>query len=238
MSGRFPAAQMHMVIMPGAVQAARRAVECGRFLGIRTWSRHGPAGPVLDVAGAASELRQAVDLKSGCAEAHLWRALALAAMGRFEEIDMELHRVGELDPSGPEALTVSALVWYMARRHERAATAAGVGSSSTATSGSSTRSRGWPGGRGRGGARDRIAEEGVRDVGFQPVASAALGHVMGLTGRRDEAMTLVRDLDLLKSRRVVPAYATAIILAGLGDAEGRARGSTRRSTNSSTGSCS
>jgi len=222
MSGRFPAGQMHMLIMPGAVQAARRAVECGRFLGethlVRGMVR---LGLTWDAAGAASELRQAVDLKTGCAEAHAWRALALAAMGRFEEVDTELHRAGELDPSGPESLTISALIWYLARRYERAVT--------VAESALKLHPDLWPLHAVRGLARAAEGEygeateslrKGCELAGFQPMASAALGHVLGRAGRRDEALTILRELDGMKSHRFVPSYAPALVLAGLGDAEG------------------
>ncbi len=220
-SGRFPPTQLLMHIIPGALQAGRRAVECGRFLG----ETHGMLGLVrlgftYDVAGAANELRQAIELKDGNAEGHLWYALSLAAMGRFDECDAELQRARELDPVCATVIEVAAFIWYAARRPDQAVP--------LAESGLGIHRHSWRLNALLGLARDAMgnsggAVEALRRAGelsgFHPMVTGALGYVEARAGNTDAALSALKELDAMAERRVVPSWAAALVCAGLGDVD-------------------
>lgn len=221
MSGRFPPNQMLMHIIPGAMQAGRRAVEGGRFLS-ETHAMQGLVRLALtfDAAGAANELRQAVSLKEANPDGHLWYALALAVMGRFDEVDEELRRARELNPASPLVIEIAVFIWYLARRHDQAVRAAESGLGLYPDS--------WPLHALLGLARDAQGDAGgaiagLRRAGelagFHPMVTGAFGCVLARSGRREEAAAALRELDLMEERRFVPAYASALVYAGMGDSE-------------------
>jgi len=48
---------------------------------------------------------------------------------------------------------------------------------------------------------------------------ATLGHALGVSGKRAQALKLRRELTEIAKRRYVPAYETAVLWDGLGDKE-------------------
>jgi tetratricopeptide (TPR) repeat protein len=56
-----------------------------------------------------------------------------------------------------------------------------------------------------------------RILGDWPIAIAALGHVLGLSGRASEARRVLDELDQLSRRQYVTEYGVALVHAGLGD---------------------
>jgi tetratricopeptide (TPR) repeat protein len=67
--------------------------------------------------------------------------------------------------------------------------------------------------------RDAITQlqKGLSLSGGEPVYLSALGYTYGVSGKRDEALKIVRQLIVLSKRRYVSSYDIALVYVGLGE---------------------
>ena len=106
---------------PKAKTAAGRALEIDERLG----EAHASLAFVRfgfdwDFAEAEREFKRSIELNPGYAAAHLWYAVYLAAMGRFDEAEAEINRAQELDPLSLPIMTNVGWIHHLSRRYDRA----------------------------------------------------------------------------------------------------------------------
>lgn len=169
-----------------------------------------------DWAGAGAQFKQAFALDPNYPVCHHWYSHYLTAMGRTEESLLASKRCLELDPLDLVLNIHMAWHYQFARQYDQAIEQCWKTSELHPNSF-------WPAyffglAYEQQGQIDRAIEElgtAVKMSGDVTFASAALGHLYGLGGRRAEAREV---LDALKARSAgayVPAYDIALVCIGL-----------------------
>jgi TolB-like protein/DNA-binding winged helix-turn-helix (wHTH) protein len=107
--------------MPKAKEAAQNAVD----LNVNLAEAHTSLGAVhflydWDWAAAQKEIRQAIQLNPGSADAHMWYAEFLAQMGQSPEAISEIKRAEALDPLSLAVHVQAGWVFYLARHDDEA----------------------------------------------------------------------------------------------------------------------
>ncbi len=204
---------------PAAKEAGKKALEMDHSLA----EAHATLGFIAfyyDWNGlvAENEFRQAFDNNANYAIAHSWNGENLAAMGRFPEAISEAKLAQENDPLSMSINTNAGWTLFLAGRHGEAMEALKkiieIDPSFPRAHfrlGSAYENRGMYG--------EAIAElqKAVQLSAGDPYYEGALGHAYAVSGNVSAAR---RMLDLLKSRsrrQYIPAYAIALIYAGLGE---------------------
>ena len=170
-----------------------------------------------DWMAAEREFRRAIEINPEYALGRSFLAWYLAAMGRFDESIEEDKRALELDPLS--AAVNADLGWdlYLARRYDE-----GIEQLRKAIDIEPTY---WLShvllGRcylQKGKLREAVAEfEKARQIENSiPEVVAALGHGYAVSGRRADALNIVRELQERSKREFVPSYNIATIYIGLG----------------------
>ena len=182
-----------------------------------------------DWTGAERELKRAIELEPTNADAHRAYAHLLSNLGRHEEAILEIGRARELDPRGLLVRTLEAQFLFYAGRDAEA----------------EERFRRtlemdpdfWPAHLGLGRVavmREQLpkAIEAFRRAhalsGGAPEATTQLAYALAASGSRNEALSLVRELESRSASGYVPAYSFAMVANGLRDRE-RALGELERS---------
>jgi len=207
---------------PRAREAAMRALE----IDSRLAEAHASLGYCLtsyywDWPAAEREFKQSIELKPGYSNAHHWYGFVyLVARGELDEAIAEETRAGELDPL---SLTISAnlgLLMYLARRYDKAI----IQFQKTLEMDRNFAYSHWQ--LGLVYEQTEMYDEAIvhfkRAVelyGRSTLPMALLGHAYAISGRRDEALSVVAELKSLSNERPVSSYRLAAIFAGLGDKE-------------------
>ena len=204
---------------PKAKQAALRALELDATLP----EPHASMGYVRlyydwDWVDADQELRRSIALNPNYPTAHHWHAVYLTAMGQFERARAAMTRAQELDPTSLSINTDLGFLLYYSRQYDAAIKQLGT---------VLDMNREFPLAHlwlGRAYQEKAMYDEAI--AAFRrtetvlrgwPVALAAIGHVQGASGRRDEARQTLEELRRLARERYVTPYGVALIHAGLGD---------------------
>lgn len=108
-------------VMPKARDAADRALA----LDDRLAAAHVARGVVRflydwDWAAADAEFQRAIALEPGSSEAHGWRAVLLAQLGRIDEALLEIQTAESVDPISPAVYQNAGWIYYLARQEDRA----------------------------------------------------------------------------------------------------------------------
>jgi TolB-like protein/Tfp pilus assembly protein PilF len=170
-----------------------------------------------DWPAAEQEFRRAIALDPNYALGRSFLAWHLAAMGRFDESVAEDRRALELDPLS--AAVNADLGWdlYLARRYDEAIEQLQKAIDLTPNY--------WVShvllGRcyeQKGKLPEAIAQfEKARQIEPSiPEVLAALGHGLALSGRKAEALKILRELQERATKEFVPSYTMATIYIGLG----------------------
>jgi serine/threonine-protein kinase len=207
-------------VFPQARAAAQRAVEVDENLA----EAHASLAYIRayyewDWAAAEREFRRAIELRPSYADAHFSYSRFLAASGRPEEAVTEIRRARELDPRESSLKANTALLSYFGGRYDEALEELlelrrlepklplvhwGIG----------------------------LVEEQKRSYG-EAIASlkqatslstslnfkSSLGHAYAVAGRRDEARAILGEIEERSKKAYVPSYFSALVYAGLGDAD-------------------
>lgn len=170
-----------------------------------------------DWAGAEVEFSRALDLNFGSALAHQWFGYYLTAIGRKEKAFGELELAQELEPlSGPVNLVLG-LSFGMARQYEKAVEQLGKTIQMDPDFWLAHLWLGWA--YEQMGRRNEALEElnhAFRLHG-SPYASAYLGYVQALAGKRAEAEMQVHVMEKQSEDKYVSPHHIAIVYVGLGD---------------------
>src|ERR1700676_1387345 len=204
---------------PAAKEASKKALEMDPNLA----ERHASLGFIAfyydwDGRAVESEFRQAFDKNPNYAIGHSWNGEALAAMGRFPEAIHEAKLAQENDPLSMSINTNAGWTLFLAGHHGEAMAALKkiieIDPSFPRAHfrlGSAYADRGMYG--------EAIAElqKAVQFSAGDPYYEGALGHAYAVSGNVSAARRMLALLKSSSKRRYIPAYAIALIYAGLGE---------------------
>ncbi len=206
-------------VFPKAEQAAMRALELDATL----TEPHTSLAYVRlyydwDWAEAEKEFRRAIALNPTYPTAHHWYAVYLTAMGQFERARAAITRAQELDPTSLSINTDLGFFLYYSRQYDAA-----IKQLQTVID----MNREFPLAHlwlGRAYQEKAMYDEAIAEfrrtetvLRGWPVAWAAIGHVQGVSGQRDEARETLDVLKRLARERYVTPYGVALVHAGLGE---------------------
>ncbi len=165
------------------------------------------------------EFRRAVELDPHYATARQWYSFWLCVHGRFDEALNEVRRAQELDPASVSIRRSVGWVYYYARRYDQArhhlARAVTMNPATDETYRVLALAH----------AMQDQWEDAERAIGQAIQISsgtynrATLAYLYGRTGRREEALAILRDLEALLGSIYVSPVSFATACLGLGDAE-------------------
>jgi eukaryotic-like serine/threonine-protein kinase len=170
-----------------------------------------------DWAGAETAFARALELNFGSAAAHEWYGYYLTAIGSEQEALNELTLARELDPLSAKINLVLGLSFGMARRYEKAIEQLAKTITMDPDFWLGHLWLGWA--YEQMGRRDEALEELNKAfrLGASPYASAYLGYVQALAGRRSDAEALVRAMEEQFQQNYVSPHHIAIVYVGLGE---------------------
>ncbi|HEX8847249.1 MAG TPA: protein kinase [Pyrinomonadaceae bacterium] len=180
-----------------------------------------------DWEGAEREFKRALQLKPGYATAHQWYGVYLSEMGRHDESLVERKRALELDPLSLSISTAVGRAYFWARRYDEAIEHL----QKTLPRDPRYADTHWSLGLAYEGKRNyaeaisafQNAVNLSKTAEFpegKPEMIAVLGHAYAASGRRPEALKIIKQLKgLIAGNRYVSPYAVALIYVALGDKE-------------------
>lgn len=167
--------------------------------------------------GAEREFRRAIEIDPNYALGRSFLAWHLAAMGRFDESIAEDKRALDLDPLSPAVNADLGWDLYFARRYDE-----GIEQLRKAVD---LEPNYWVShvllGRcyeQKGKLNEAVAQfqKATQIENSIPEVLAALGHGLAVSGRKAEALKIIRELQERSKKEFVPSYNIATIYAGLG----------------------
>ena len=174
----------------------------------------------MGLGAAEREFRRALELRPSHSDVHFSYSRFLAAAGRMDEAFAEIRRAEELDPLSLSLKANTALLSYFRGQYDRALTELIEIEQRDA----SLPVVHW--GIGLVYEQKRMFPEAIAAMQKATSLSASrnfqssLAHVYAVSGRPDEARTVLVALQEASKRAYVPSYYAALIRAGLGDTEG------------------
>ena len=203
-----------------AFPKAKKAAENALRIDDRLAAAHTALGHIkvqyeYDWAGAEREYQRAIELNPNYANAHLFYAIYLAMMGRFDEGLAEIRRAQELEPISLFIHANVGAILNAARRYDEAINQA---KSVLEMNPNLDHARFMLGVAylHKGMYEQAIAE--LHKLTTPPYSySGELGQAYALSGRRSEALKEIDRLQEMSKQRYVAAYSVALVYAGLGD---------------------
>jgi tetratricopeptide (TPR) repeat protein len=205
--------------MPEAKAAALKAIEIDGTLA----EAHTSLANVhllydWDFAASEKEFRRALELDPDYPKAHHWYSHCLFVLGRKEESLAESRRALELEPLDVVINTHLGWHYFYARQYDQAIAQYRSTLELDPAFAQTQRYLAWAYLQ-KGMQPEAIAalRAALGAVGPSPMIEGELGHALAVSGRRPEALAMLEDLKRLSSTRYVPAYAFALVHAGLGE---------------------
>ena len=204
--------------MAKAKEAADKALELDKRLAeAHTTLAYRTTHHDWDWACAEAQFKHAFELNPNYAVCHHWYSHYLTAVGRTEESLTASKRCLELDPLDLVINVHMAWHYHFARQYEQAIEQCWKTSELHPNSF-------WPAyffglAYEQQGDVDRALEDlraSVRMSGNVTFATAALGHLYGITGKTDEARAVYEELKARAEWAYVPAYDIAMVCTGMG----------------------
>jgi TolB-like protein/Tfp pilus assembly protein PilF len=206
---------------PQAKAAANKALELDRDL-VQAEVARAFAAYLYDRDWMAAEtgFKQAHALAPSYGPGHQWYAVCLLSRGRFDEAIAEIRRVQEAEPLSQTIAAVHAWVLYLARRYEAAIAQANRAVEMDPA---------WPVSHyylGLSHAATGHFDEAIGELSLSTAGIGAerrdkdlgvLGFALARRGRANDALALIRKLQLEARSRYVPPYAEAVVRLGLRD---------------------
>ncbi|HVF47487.1 MAG TPA: tetratricopeptide repeat protein [Pyrinomonadaceae bacterium] len=178
----------------------------------------GAAWYEYDWVTAEKEFKKAIELKPNYALAHSYYGVALASMGRFDEAVASAKRAVELEPLSAEIGSMLGLVYFYAGQYDRAVEQTkntiqfepGFWFAHVFLARSVEKL----------GDRDR-AETVLQHARSIPGANLdplySLGRIFALTGRKNEAEAVIKELTENKNAVEMDGYEAAVVYAAVGE---------------------
>jgi tetratricopeptide (TPR) repeat protein len=169
-------------------------------------------------AKAEAGFRKALDINPCSVAAHQWYADFLTAVKRHDEAIEEIRRARELDPLSIQINADLGWILLNANRHHQAIDQYRQVLEMEPDSWLAHWGLGLAYGE-NGLFKEAIdsLEEAIRITEGTPAVLAALGHVLAVSGRKNEALQVLSDLHQRARHRYIPAYDMATVTWGLGD---------------------
>ncbi len=172
----------------------------------------------FDWAGAEQEFGRAIRIENRCAPAHHWYANLLVMQGRFGEAEEEMKRAVHLDPASIVIRKTMGDPWYYARQFDRAIEAYTTALKINSNFWMALLFRGWCYQQmGDMAPAQSEFEAAAATGGMSSVVQGALGHLYATSGRQDQALLLLRQIEERSGAPYVAPHTQAAIYAGLGD---------------------
>ena len=207
--------------MPKAKAAAMRALELDDTLA----EAHASLGRVFaaydwDWPNAEKEYKRAIELNPRYATAHQWYGGYLSVMGRSNEAIAERKRAVELEPLSLVINFELGLAFYYDRDYDRAIEQ--FQKTLELDQNFAPPHNFLPAAYEQKGMYSEAIAEFKKAIPLtsgseSTLSKAGLGHVYGVSGKKNEARTLLDELKQLSAQEFVPATSIALIYAGLGE---------------------
>ncbi len=172
-----------------------------------------------DWSGSTKEIRRAIELNPGYANAHHLYALFLSGFGRPVEAIAEIKKARELDPLSIRINANVGLVFYMGREYDQALEELRKALELDPNDVASHVYLGLVYSH-KGMHEEAItACRRARDlsVGKDQTSNLVLAYVYAVAGRRGEALRILDEIKKSSERSYVPPVAVAMTYVGLGD---------------------
>jgi TolB-like protein/DNA-binding winged helix-turn-helix (wHTH) protein/tetratricopeptide (TPR) repeat protein len=171
-----------------------------------------------DRSGAEKEFRRAIELNPSYATAHQWYAEELAAIGRKDEALAEIRRARELDPLSLPISAVAGWIQYLERDYEQAIEQyqKTLEMDSNFAIAHVYLGRAYAQKENFGKAISEC-QTATRLSENNPFYMACLGYAYARAGKRNEAVHVLHQLEMLSQQKYVASHDIAAIYAGLGD---------------------
>jgi eukaryotic-like serine/threonine-protein kinase len=228
-------------VLPKAMEAATKALALDDSLA----DAHAALGYAqfaykMDWAAAGAELKRAIEINPGSVDAHYDYAQYLATQGRFEESIAESRRAQELDPVSPRVIGLLGYYYMAAGRYDDSVAQFKKTLELDPTAPWLHCMLGWAYAR-QGAYAQAIAESEKTGSWVSPVTAenqffaAGLGWIYALSGRRNEALRVLTQLNELDKHAFVDQYNVAMIYVGLKDRDKAFAALDRAYTHSTSG---
>ncbi len=171
-----------------------------------------------DWPAAEREFRQSIGLNPNHGLARAYYGIYLAAMGRFDEAIPEAKRAVELEPLSAEFNTLLGIVYFYAKRYDEAANQFNKTIeiepefwwAHTFLARTYEMSGKLP-------AAISQLEKAKLKQGATIEVLATLGNAYAIAGKRDEALRIIKEIELPEKDIQSDGYELAVVYAGLGD---------------------
>jgi tetratricopeptide (TPR) repeat protein len=171
-----------------------------------------------DWKGAEREFREAIALNRSYVTAHHWYSVYLTAMGRELAARSEIEKAQELNPLSLAINTDVGFELYYSGHYDQAIEQLQfvLDLDPRFPLANLWIGRAYQQKQSYDLALDRF-KQAANALPEWPVALAAIGNVLGESGRRREAQKILSELAALSKRKYVTSYGMALVYAGLGD---------------------
>jgi TolB-like protein len=205
-------------VMPKAKEAAQKALRLDDSLA----EAHASLGAVYMLyewkwADAERELRRAIDLNPGYAQAHDWYGTLLASVGRRTEWPRESHLAQELDPLSPIVHFDAGANAFLSRQPDESINAFHRAIEIEPAFGLAHAWLALPYAQ-KGLTKEALAQaRKAIEIGDSPLALASAGGAMAMAGDKTGAREVLKRLEELSKTRYVCPYEVGVIYIWLGE---------------------
>ena len=167
---------------------------------------------------AEREFQRSIALNPNYSIAHTWYGLNLAALGRFDEALTQVRRAQALDPLSLIVDTDVGRILYLSRQYNQAIEAYRKVLDLDPNFGRAHTRLGMAyAAKGEYGPAGEEFRKALRLSGPDPYLYGLLGYTRAMSGDRETARRLLRELRERSHREYVPPFSMALICIGLGD---------------------
>jgi eukaryotic-like serine/threonine-protein kinase len=209
--------------LPKAKAAANRALELDETVG-EAHATLGYAGLLSDWnwAKAEREFRRAIELNPNNAISHAVYSEILGTQERFDESVADGEQAQKLDPLSPHALTALGYAYLSTHRHDEAIAQFQSALELDPNAGNIRAQLAWAYGAKRMYPQaiaeyEKISERERAMTEENQTVTSGLGWLYAVSGRRADALKMVKEFKDLSSHAYIDPYNIAVIYAGLGD---------------------
>ena len=167
-----------------------------------------------DWGSGEKELKRAIELNPGYATAHQWYALLLMQLGRHDDALVEIKKAQELNPLSPIINANVGYTLYHARRYDEAIEHYRKALEMHPSFGELHKYMAWA------YAQKGMYEEALEEIqtaiilsGRIPPYLNVLGYVNALSGKKNDALKIIRELKTVRGDK----YFIAAVYAALGE---------------------
>ncbi|OGF53634.1 MAG: hypothetical protein A2Z21_05290 [Candidatus Fraserbacteria bacterium RBG_16_55_9] len=205
-----------------ALQRAKKAAEKALELDETLAEAHTSLGLIQlhyewNWANAKSELMRAIELNANHADAYHWYSHYWILLGQTNESLVASKRALELDPLDVEMIVHLAFHHFFARQYDLALEQCQKALEMDPSFFEAHLFLGWAYEQKAMYEEALAALQAARRIEDSPRTLVWMGRTYAMSGRRDEAMRMLNELDELSRRRYVSPYDMATILMSLGE---------------------